>query len=344
MFEEVIGQEVPKTILANQIENLRIPPAYLFHGQFGVGKTQTAISFAKAVNCEENNGCGKCTSCRKIEKFIHPDVKIIFPIPSTVKSDELLELYRTGKEVHFRFSFTQKNSISIDAIRAVSRETFVRPYEGRLKVTIITDADRMTLEASNAFLKTLEEPPPHAVFILISERPHYLPPTVLSRCQPIRFRNLSQREIAEALKKRGIDSSKIELTSRLASGSLGRALLYTKSEYFETREKLVEEFLNLPTKKLGILIDFSQWLVDKCDKQMFAEVFISLYRDLLLLKEGKEELVHNFDYLMDLRERADSCELDKILESMERLENFVESFEKSINLKVAFPPLLSSLA
>lgn len=344
MFNDVIGQETPKKILINQIENSRISQAYLFHGRFGVGKRQTAISFAKAVNCEESSGCGKCISCRKIERYVHPDVQIIFPIPSTVKPNQLFELYQKGSECNFRLSFSQKASISIDAVRWISSKTFIKPYEGRLKVIIIIDADRMTPEASNAFLKTLEEPPSHAVFILITERPYYLPPTIVSRCQPIRFRTLSIQEIITALEERRVDPDIIEFASRLAAGSLGHALDLSKSEYLEIRQQLLKEFLDTPPKSWDRVFDFAQWLQDKCDKRMFAEVFISLYRDLLFIKEEKEELVLNFDCLSDLQKRADLCKLEEILESMDKLEDFVAAFEKNINLKVAFPPLLSGLA
>lgn len=343
MLDDVIGQETAKKILANQIERSKIPPAYVFHGQFGVGKRHTAISFAKAVNCPEAGACGKCSSCRRIERYVHPDVQIIFPTPSKVKPDELVELFQKGRKCAFRFPSLQKTSISIGAIRSISDKIFVNPYEARLKVIIMRDADRMTVEASNAFLKTLEEPPSHAVFVLITERPHYLPPTVLSRCQPIRFRSLSVQEISAALEERGVDSKDRELASRLSAGSLGRALLHCRPEYLEARRLLVQEFLRLPAKGWSELTDFSQWLVDSCDRQAFAEIFISLYRDLLFLQEEKEELIYNFDYLSDLQNRADSCKAEEILESMDKLEGFVASFEKSVNLKVAFPPLLSTL-
>jgi DNA polymerase-3 subunit delta' len=344
MFDDVIGQETAKRILANQIETSRIPSAYLFHGELGVGKRRTAISLAKALNCEEGNGCGKCSACRRIEGYAHPDVQVVFPVSSTMKPDELAELFERGRACGFRFPFSQKTSISIDAIRSVSAKIFVKPHEGKLKVIIIMDADRMTLQASNAFLKTLEEPPLHAVFILITDRPYSLLPTVLSRCQPIRFRNLSVKEIASALEERGVESERRDLASRLASGSLGRALLHCTPEYLKIRKSLAQEFFDLPKKELGEVIDFSQWLVDSCDPEMFAKTFISLYRDLLCLKETKEELTHNSDYLPDLWRRAESCRQEGILQSIRKLDDFVASLEKSVNLKVAIPPLLYSLA
>jgi len=344
MFNDVIGQDTAKRILANQIEKSRIPPAYVFHGQFGVGKRRTAVSLAKALNCEEGSGCGKCSACRRIEGYTYPDVQVIFPISSTVKPDELPQLFEKGRKCGFRFPFSQKASISIDAIRSVSAKIFVKPHEGRLKVIIIMDADRMTLQASNAFLKTLEEPPLHAVFILITERPYSLLPTVLSRCQPIRFRNLSVKEIATALEERGVEPERRDLASRLASGSLGRALLHCAPEYLNIRKSLAQEFFDIQKKGWSEIIDFSQWLVDACDTEMFAETFISLYRDLLCLKEGKEELIHNFDYLLDLQRRAASCQQEGILQSINKLDDFVASLERSVNLKVAFPPLLFSLA
>ncbi|KPJ50992.1 hypothetical protein AMJ40_01185 [candidate division TA06 bacterium DG_26] len=343
MFDNIVGQETAKKILANQIEKEKVSHAYLFHGQCGVGKTETAIAFAKALNCDRGSGCGTCTHCKRVERFVHPDVKFVFPVPSAIQADALVELYETGKESHFRFPFSQRASISIDTIRSVSGETYLKPYESRWKVNIVIDADKMTQEASNAFLKTLEEPPSHAIFILITEHPQSLPLTILSRCQSIRFRNLSREEIEQALKARGVEPSLTGVLARLASGSLGRALRSNKSEYMEIRRRLIDGFLALGKKRWETVIDLSQWLVDECDRWVFVEVFLSLYRDLLVLKEGLDTLVQNCDYISELRNRAEQCENERVAGSLKRLENFAAAFEININLKVAFPPLLSAL-
>ena len=344
MFDDVVGQETAKRILGSQIGNSRIPQVYLFHGPFGVGKRQMAISLAKALNCERGGGCGKCSSCAKIERCVHPDVQIVFPIPQSGKADELAEWFERARASNFKLSFTRKTSISIDTVRALSSTTSIRPLEATFRVVVIIDADRMTVEASNAFLKVLEEPSPHSIFILVTERPHHLPKTVWSRCQPIRFRSLSVREITDALVKKGMERDRVDLASRLAGGSLGRALFYSSPERLKIRARLVQGFLALAEKRLPVLVAFSQWLVDECDKQVFVETFISLYRDLLLLKEGMEGLVQNFDSVARLRARATSCRSAAILQSIDRLEDFAESFERSVNLKVAFPPLLFALA
>jgi DNA polymerase-3 subunit delta' len=344
MFDDVIGQETAKRILQRQIASSRIPPAYLFQGPAGVGKRQMAFSFARAANCQDATGCGRCSHCRKIARYVHPDVHVLFPVPSSMKSQPLIDLFEMGRECDFRFPAREKTSISIGAVRSITKKVLLEPYEARLKVGIVVDADMMTIEASNAFLKTLEEPPSHTVFILVTAKPHHLPPTILSRCQPIRFRDLSQEEIIIGLKARGVDPDQMLLTSRLSVGSLGRALLLSQPEYLETRKRLLDEFLTLRDSKQGGVVDFALWVVSECDRSVFAELFLSFYRDLLVLKEGEENLVHNTDRLQELRTRAARCETKGILASMERIRELASEMDRSINLKTALPPLLSRLA
>ncbi len=344
MFDDIIGQETVKRILEKQIANSRIPPAYVFQGPSGVGKRQMAFSFARAANCQDATGCGECAHCRKIARFLHPDVHVLFPIPASMRSQPLLDLFEMGKECDFRFPAHEKASISIETVRSITSKMLLEPYEARLKVGIVIDADLMTTEASNAFLKNLEEPPSQTVFILVTAKPHHLLSTILSRCQPIRFRSLTLEEIVDALEARGVDPDEARLTSRLAVGSLGRALLHNEAEHLQTRARLVDEFLSLPDKRQGGAVDFALWIASECDRRTFVDTFLSLYRDLLLLKEMGEDLVHNIDRLEELRGRAARCERKEILASIERMEDLASALERSINLKTALPPLLSHLA
>lgn len=175
-FEDIKGHEAAVMRLKNAIKNNKIAHAYIFAGPRNSGRSLLAKNFAKALNCtnQEDFPCGTCVSCAKIDKGIHPDVK-------------LLTYGGRGGD------------IIIEQIRGIENEIILKPYEGRYKVFIIEDAHLMNTAAANSFLKTLEEPPANSVVILITERPSDLPPTIASRCQIIRVKPLSTEELAKAL-------------------------------------------------------------------------------------------------------------------------------------------------
>ena len=164
-FDNTVELKKSVQILKNLIKSDKIGHAYLFTGREGSGKKSAAIAFAKAINCsnlsENYNPCNHCSSCLKIEKEIHPDFQIIFPLNSI---------------------------ISIDQIREIKKVIYWPPLESRKKIFIIDDAHKMTIPASNSLLKILEEPPAFAVLILITSKPEILLPTVISRCYQISFK------------------------------------------------------------------------------------------------------------------------------------------------------------
>jgi DNA polymerase-3 subunit delta' len=159
--------------------------AYLFAGPERVGKATLALRLAQALNCaaEGARPCGGCSLCRRIASGAHADVFTVTVEPTSEGS--------------------QSTAVSVDQMREVERTVALAPYEGRSRVVIIDPADGMTASAQNAFLKTLEEPPPHVVFVMVSAQPEKLLPTVLSRCQRIDFRLVPAEAIEKALLDRG---------------------------------------------------------------------------------------------------------------------------------------------
>src|SRR5581483_5266315 len=158
-----------------------MPPAVLMAGPSGVGKRMTAIAVAQAINCLqprsssefERDACGECASCRRIARGVHPDVILVQPGDS--------------------------GAIKIEQLRSVIDQSQYRPFEGRRRVVIIDEADAATSDAQSALLKTLEEPPPGSIFILVSSMPDALLATVRSRCPRLRFGALSPADVAHVL-------------------------------------------------------------------------------------------------------------------------------------------------
>ncbi len=200
-FRGILGQDKALAMVQRTLAKGRIPQAYLFSGPSGVGKRLTAMTLAKALNClapVEGDSCDGCQPCRKIEKGNHPDVREIGP---------------------------EGASIKIDQIRELEEDIAKRPYEGKRKVYIFDQAERMGQEAANAFLKTLEEPAGNAVLILVTVNPEALLPTIRSRCQEVKFRPLPVGIVASYLEgMRGMDGKKAWLLASMSGGSLDRAL------------------------------------------------------------------------------------------------------------------------
>jgi DNA polymerase III subunit delta' len=211
-FSEVLGHARPLGLLSRSIARGSLPPSLLFTGPEGVGKRLVAGALAEALNCLAPasapasgardlpvDACGRCTACRRIAKGTHPDVLVIEP------SD-------TG-------------AIKIEAVRPPIAATAYRPFEGRTRVVVIDEADRLTDDAANALLKSLEEPPPASVFVLVSARPEMLLATIRSRCSRLRFGRLASGDVARVLTdRRLVDPGEVHAVAAVADGSPGRAL------------------------------------------------------------------------------------------------------------------------
>ncbi len=240
MFENILGQQKIKKIISNQIRICKIAHAYIFIGQDGVGKRLIAVEFAKILNCDANDfiktdagACGKCISCKKIEKNIHPDLHFIDFAKQAELEEEVLEKQKTLK---------------IETIRYMQKEVATKVHEGKWKFFIIEPAEKMNAAAANAMLKTLEEPPENTIIILIAKHKETIPQTILSRSQMLFFQPLGQNEISSWLiLNRSISTAKARSVAELSEGSL------------ETAKKLVdknekEEFLYGSNSNLKIFI------------------------------------------------------------------------------------------
>jgi DNA polymerase-3 subunit delta' len=211
-------------LLARSVAGGTLPPSLVLAGPSGVGKRLAAVSVAQALNCLEGSGfrvqgsgfssgfdaCGACASCLKIARGVHPDVLIVEPGDS--------------------------GAIKIDQVRDIVDRAAYRPFEGRRRAVIIDDADALVPAAQNALLKTLEEPPPSSVFMLVTARPDVLLPTVRSRCPQLRFRPLPASDIAQVLVARGYSEHEARAVAATADGSIGRALEASAEELVEARD------------------------------------------------------------------------------------------------------------
>jgi len=245
LFSDIIGQETIKKRLAETVNNNRTGHAYLFFGAEGVGKLPLATAFAAYISCSSPNGsdsCGTCAGCRKYKKFIHPDLYFIIPINKTKRKDSdnltsedfmnewrsflTANPYGTLDEWYEYIDIENKQGIiNTGESRQITTKLSFKPFESDFKITIIWQADRMNAQAASKLLKILEEPPPYTVFILTSENPDLILPTVRSRCINIKIPGIDEKDISNALVRlHGLDEKKARETGRISGGSYSRAL------------------------------------------------------------------------------------------------------------------------
>lgn len=204
-FDSILDQDTAVRALRSSIKKNRVAHAYLFIGPSGVGRKLAATAFAQSLNCEharEGNACGTCNSCRLISEGKHPDVQTIMPTK-------------------------RSSTITVDQVRDLLPFAYMRPLKGKSKVFVFCEADRLGAASANKLLKTLEEPPPLTTFVLITDRPDGILPTVASRCQPIKFGRLSAESVAFILEtKFGVDSELAAVAAELANGQVTRGLQF----------------------------------------------------------------------------------------------------------------------
>ena len=247
IFNPEIGHfDIQERILSS-IKNDRMPHAFLFYGKEGTGKEAFTLEIAKLLNCEKGPYiiCGKCSQCIKIGKLEHPDVKFIFPIPSSsnVKPEDIAEvLQEKAANPYRRTSFGSKNTfISIDTIRELKYEAKFKLYEGKKKVFIISEADEMRPEAANALLKILEEPPDNLMLILISSRIHRILPTIRSRSQLVHFPALEGDEILKIIRQYTPEPPEhLAMIIRLALGNIKLAFDFIENDVMEKRDQAID--------------------------------------------------------------------------------------------------------
>lgn len=306
-FKNVIGQEEAIGILTSYISGSRLPHALIFSGPEGVGKSLVAKELAKALNCEKDgiDPCDECSTCRRIDSLNHPDVSWVKPVGGSIK---------------------------IEQIRSLRSQISLRPYEARYKVYIIDNAEAMTEEAQNAFLKTLEEPPPRSYLILISSKPQSLLPTISSRCQVLRFRTLNFERIKDALISRySLDSAKAHFLAYLSGGRLGEAIGRMHDDILVKKNRVVDEAHSILSKgeSIGWQNEPKEEIVGR------LEILIDWYRDLLLLGEGESVPLINVDRREDLIGLKDGYLAEVLITNIYELNRAKELILANVNPKIA---------
>lgn len=240
LFDRVIGQSKTKYLLEKAILSERIPTAFLFYGPEGSGKNAMAVEFSKALNCTSHSQipCQTCNNCRAIGQLVHPDLKFVFAAPPKLKSEDVVKhIQKLAADPYLPSVYSETAGILIDQVRELKKTASLKLYKGKYRTFIISEADRMTTEAANSLLKLLEEPPTKLLLILTTSRLDKMLPTIISRCQLIRFSPQKEADMVSAFEKRGIDSEKARIVSRLSMGNFRKASSLLEEDYNAFREQ-----------------------------------------------------------------------------------------------------------
>jgi DNA polymerase III subunit delta' len=327
-FRDIAGHRHLLELLASAATRGTLPPSLIFSGPEGVGKRIAAVALAQLLNClapvgqpeadpdivPGKDACGTCASCRRIARGLHADVFIIEP--------------------------GETGATKVDQIREAIERTGYRPFEGRRRVVIIDDADAMLGEAQNALLKTLEEPPPGSMFVLVTSRPDVLLPTVRSRCQQLRFGRLSPEDIAAVLiGTHEYSPGDAHAAASAAEGSIGLALDGGSDSFVEAREAAAEVLQKVATSSdPRRRLDSAKVLAgagDRDELRRRLRALASLLRDLGALgSRADARHLANTDLTAILGTLVGAFDRDRVSRAFAAVDRALEAVDRNASPKI----------
>ena len=320
-FRNITGHTAILGLLSRAVERDSLPQSLIFAGPAGVGKHMAAVALAQLVNClsvKDGDACGTCASCMRIARRVHPDIVFVAP--------------------------EDGGSIKIDLIREAVNAAGYRPFEGRRRVIIIDQAEQIGVNAQDALLKTLEEPPAASVFVLVTSVPDLLLPTVRSRCQRLRFGRLAPGDVAHVLKStHGFSDADAHAAASLSDGSIGRALEEASESFVEARTAAVELLetagrTNAPAARMQAALGLPGAGRGKADRVLFGQTLLalsSILRDLgALMSSADERALANADLKGTLEGLLRAYDRERVLEAFAAVDKALDAVDRNASPKI----------
>jgi len=357
-FQDVIGLDEVKQLLVSSVDENRVSHAQLFLGKEGIGKLPMALAYVQYLNCEdkkEGDSCGECPSCLKISKLAHPDVHFSFPIIKSGTSDVSDNYVSQFREAithnpyidhsrWYQFLGEEKKQgiIPTDESNLIINKLSLKAYEGGYKVLIMWGAELLHPSASNKLLKIIEEPPEKTIFILLAEDQEKILPTVLSRTQIIKFRNLSADEVEKGLvAKFNIEKESAKSLAFLTEGNFLEAMHLATDENDEQFNFVnFRNWMRLCFQRdvLGVV----PWVeeiarIGREKQKIFLQYGLHLLRQCLIGNYGQDDLVRLFGSEKDFAGKfAPFIHSDNIVELMNAFDKAHRDIGRNANAKILF--------
>ena len=303
-FKDSIGQESIKKHLQTAIKTGNLSHAYIINGEYGSGRQTIASALAKTIQCQsktdDTDACGVCTSCKQAESHNHPDIKYI---------------------TH------DKTSISVNDIREqLNNDISIKPYSSEYKIYIIPDANKMTEQAQNALLKTIEEPPVYAIIILLTENCDSLLPTIRSRCVTLTMNPVEKDKICTYLENKfQLEPEQAQIAANYCQGNIGKAIRFaSSSDFIEMKNQVLKLLKNLDSMDIASIIDtIKEFSTHKNDINDYLDLMLLWYRDVLMFKVTKDaNLLLYSDEYSAISEQATKRDYENI-------ENIIAAIDKA---------------
>lgn len=322
-FSKVIGHEKIIEHLQTAISQEKVSHSYIFNGEDGSGKKMLAGIFAKTLQCEvhENHPCNTCKSCLQADSGNHPDIIWV---------------------TH------EKASIGVDDIRVqLNNDISIKPYSALHKIYIIDEADKMTEQAQNALLKTIEEPPEYAIIILLTDNVNRLLPTILSRCVTLNLKAVdSELMKAYLMKEHAIPDYMAELSAKFSRGNVGTAIRYASSENFVNSKEAVLHLLKYidDMELYEIVESIKQFSENKLEINDYIDLMLLWYRDILMFKVTKDANLllykNEYKYISQQASKRDYEGIENIINAMDKAKMRLKA---NVNFEIAIELMLLTI-
>ncbi len=324
LYDRILGHENIIAQLKNAVSNDKVSHAYIFNGEDGSGKAMVAKAFAEALLCERGGaeGCGECHFCKQTESGNNPDLIWV--------------------------THEKPSSIGVDDVRTqLVEDVQIKPYNGRYKVYIIDEAEKMTVQAQNAILKTIEEPPAYSVIIFLTNNDEIFLPTIISRCIVFKFRPIRNSVIMDYLIRRyKLPEYEAKMCASYAQGRVGRAVdLVTSDNFIKIRDEALSLVKNVYNYDVADLIDAVKRVAEyKINITDYIDIIEMWFRDVLLFKVTKDanNLVFS-DEINYIRKQASKSSYEGIENILRGCETAKQRLNANVNFDLAIELMLLNI-
>ncbi len=319
-FDDIIGNDGLKSYFSNAIETKTVSHSYILSGEEGVGKKMFAKAFAMAMQCtcEGKKPCGECHSCKQALSNNHPDIIYV--------------------------SHEKPQTLGVDDIRkGLVEDIVIRPYSGPYKIYIVDEAEKMSIQAQNAMLKTIEEPPEYGIVLLLTTNASAFLPTILSRCMVLQVKPVTLQQEEDYLRVHGIPNNQMESLLHFTRGNIGKAIRMASSEYFSSMIFLVTNLLKSGSS-MGLeqtMLTIEQLESCKVDIYDCLDFMQMWYRDVLLFKATADinQIMFRHAY-SDIKRVASKCGYDGIQKILDAIDVARRRLDANVNFELTIELLL----